>query len=250
MGQLLPVEVIDRPKSPEYNMKDLREFAYTQENRLSAKVDISEDKEGSTSSFNEEQQLLAKARRADPSLDALYRGDWQGRYPSQSEADLALCGKLAFWFQKDAMRIDGIFRQSSLFRAKWDEKHHDDGSTYGQMTVEMAISRCRDVYSPHALAPKSASVVPTVCNAIVRELSVLHPERNDRYAWNDIGNGNLFADLYKLRARYVPERSKWAVFDGRIWQFDLGGLAVMQLCKELSDSLMAHALNLTDEKTR
>ena len=73
-------------------------------------------------------------------------------------------------------------------------------------------------------------------------------EKNDRYAWNDIGNGNLFADLYKLRTRYVPERSKWAVFDGRIWQFDLGGLAVMQLCKELSDSLMAYALTVTDEK--
>lgn len=148
MGQLLPVEVIERPKSPEYNMKDLREFAYTQESRLSENVDISEDKEGSASPFNEEQRLLDKARRAGPSLDVLYRGDWQGRYPSQSEADLALCSKLTFWFQKDAVCIDRIFRQSSLFRAKWDEKHFGDGSTYGQMTVEMAISGRRDVYVP------------------------------------------------------------------------------------------------------
>ena len=170
--------------------------------------------------------------------------------PSQSEADLALCGKLAFWFQKDAVRIDKIFRQSSLFRAKWDEKHYGDGSTYGQKTVETAISGCRDVYVPKAGHHQGTRSVPSVSDAMVRALILLHPEKNDRYAWNDIGNGNLFADLYKLRARYVPERSKWAVFDGRIWQFDLGGLAVMQLCKELSDSLMAYALTITDEKAR
>ena len=197
-----------------------------------------------------DEQLLNKARRTDPVLDALYRGDWKGRYPSQSEADLALCSKLAFWFQKDAVRIDRIFRQSSLFRAKWDEKHFGDGSTYGQKTVEMAISGCRDVYVPKAGSHQESRSVPSVSDAMVQALMSLHPEKNDRYAWNDIGNGNLFADLYKLRARYVPERSKWAVFDGRIWQFDLGGLAVMHLCKELSDSLMTYALTITDEKAR
>jgi hypothetical protein len=150
MGQLLPVEVIERAQSPEYDLMDLRTFVCAQEDRLSAKVDISEDNEGSASPFDEEQQLLDKARRADPSLDSLFRGDWKGRYPSQSEADLALCSKLAFWFQKDAVRIDRFFRQSSLFRPKWDEKHHGDGSTYGQKTVEMAISGCRDVYVPQA----------------------------------------------------------------------------------------------------
>ena len=249
MGQLLPVEVIERAQSPEYDLKDLQAFVSAQEKRPSEKADNAKDNERSASHLDGE-QLLGKARRADPLLDALYCGDWKVRYPSQSEADLALCSKLAFWFQKDAVRIDEIFRQSSLFRVKWDEKHHGDGSTYGQKTVEMAISGCRDVYVPKAGHYQGTRSVPYVSDAMVQALMSLHPEKNDRYAWNDIGNGNLFADLYKLRARYVPERSKWAVFDGRIWQFDLGGLAVMQLCKELSDSLMAYALTLTDEKTR
>ena len=249
MGQLLPVEVIERAQSPEYDLMDLRTFVCAQEDRLSAKADDAEDSERRASHLDGE-QLLDKARRADPLLDALYCGDWKGRYASQSEADLALCSKLAFWFQKDAVRVDEIFRQSSLFRAKWDEKHFGDGSTYGQKTVEMAITGCRDVYVPKASHHQGSRSIPSVSDAMVQKLMSLHPEKNDRYAWNDIGNGNLFADLYKLRARYVPERSKWAVFDGRIWQFDLGGLAVMQLCKELSDSLMAYALTVTDEKTR
>ena len=249
-GQLLPVEVIERAQSPEYNLKDLRAFIFAQEDLLSAKADNAENNERRAPRLDAEQLLLDKARRTDSSLDALYRGDWKGRYPSQSEADLALCGKLAFWFQKDAVRIDEIFRQSSLFRTKWDKKHFGNGSTYGQMTVEMAITGCRDVFVPKAGHHQGTRSVPSVSDAMVQELMSLHPEKNDRYAWNDIGNGNLFADLYKLCARYVPERSKWAVFDGRIWQFDLGGLAVMQLCKELSDSLMAYALTITDEKTR
>ena len=249
-GQLLPVEVIERAQSPEYDLKDLRAFVSAQEKRPPEKDDSAEDNERHAPRFDAEQKLLDKARRADPLLDALFRGDWKGRYASQSEADLALCSKLAFWFQKDAVHIDRIFRQSSLFRPKWDERHYGDGSTYGQKTVEMAITGCGGVYVPKAGHHQGSRSIPTVSDALVQALMSLHSEKNDRYAWNDIGNGNLFADLYKLRARYVPERSKWAVFDGRIWQFDLGGLAVMQLCKELSDSLMAYALTITDEKTR
>ena len=30
-----------------------------------------------------------------------------------------------------------------------------------------------------------------------KNLMDLHPVTNDRYAWSDIGNGNLFADWYK-----------------------------------------------------
>ncbi len=32
------------------------------------------------------------------------------------------------------------------------------------------------------------------------------PERNERYPWNDTGDGNLFADWRQDVARYVPER--------------------------------------------
>ena len=39
-----------------------------------------------------------------------------------------------------------------------------------------------------------------------------HPEDNPRYAWTDLGNGNLFADWYKAVARYAPERKLWYVY--------------------------------------
>ncbi|MDO5118329.1 MAG: hypothetical protein Q4D34_07570, partial [Eggerthellaceae bacterium] len=97
-------------------------------------------------------EVLEKARTADDkSLFAdLYDGNWEGRYGSQSEADMALCMKLAFWTGKDAEQMDRLFRQSKLFREKWDERHRSDGTTYGQETVSKAIELQGDVYSPSA----------------------------------------------------------------------------------------------------
>jgi hypothetical protein len=51
----------------------------------------------------------------------LWNGDTSG-YASHSEADLALCGMLAFWTGGDATRIDTLFRQSGLYREKWNRK--------------------------------------------------------------------------------------------------------------------------------
>lgn len=79
-------------------------------------------------------------------FDALMRGDQTG-YGSPSEADIALCSVIAFWSQ-DTGIIDAIFRESALYRDKWDEKHRGDGATYGEMTIEMALSQPRETYTP------------------------------------------------------------------------------------------------------
>ena len=83
-----------------------------------------------------------------------------------------------------------------------------------------------------------------------KNLMDLHPVTNDRYAWSDIGNGNLFADWYKDTARYVPERKRWYIYNGRVWEPDSGNLKAMELCKDLADDLAVYALSIQDEKQR
>lgn len=73
------------------------------------------------------------------------------------------------------------------------------------------------------------------------------PEDNQRYGLNDIGNGNLFADWYKEKACFVPERKQWYIYDGKVWKPDTGGLKAMQLCKKLADALYIYALSIKDE---
>lgn len=94
---------------------------------------------------NEVIQHLRQSRQSHK-FDALMRGDTTG-YGSQSEADIALCSVIAFWTQ-DTNAIDRIFRQSALYRPKWDEKHRTDGATYGEMTIEKALLGNRETYTP------------------------------------------------------------------------------------------------------
>lgn len=94
--------------------------------------------------------LIEKARNATNGqrFARLYDGNWNGDYPSQSEADLALCSMLAFWAGGDAARVDRLFRCSGLMREKWNWKHSSDGRTYGAMTVEKALQGQAEFYKP------------------------------------------------------------------------------------------------------
>ena len=88
---------------------------------------------------------LAMHSRGGEQFRQLWNGSWAG-HKSQSEADLALCGQLAFWTGKDAARMDDLFRSSGLMRAKWDQRHGKD--TYGALTIQKAIASCHHVYQP------------------------------------------------------------------------------------------------------
>ena len=89
-------------------------------------------------------EILDRARRASngSAFGRLWDGEWQFRYASQSEADQALCFHLAFWTGRDPERIDSLFRQSGLYRDKWER---DD---YRLRTIESAIAQTAEVYSP------------------------------------------------------------------------------------------------------
>jgi len=85
---------------------------------------------------------------------ALWEGDISG-FRSQSEAELSLCSKLAFWTKKDYDRIDAFFRQSGLMRDKWDERHGEE--TYGDMTISRAIEGCIETYKGRGRGKQATS---------------------------------------------------------------------------------------------
>jgi putative DNA primase/helicase len=76
----------------------------------------------------------------------LFSGDWSN-YPSQSEADLALCCMLAFWCGKDAEHIEQLFKQSGLCREKWDRED------YRTQTIQRAIETTSQVYQERDKRP-------------------------------------------------------------------------------------------------
>lgn len=102
-----------------------------------------------------DEQVLERARAAKNGalFTRLWNGDISAYNGDDSRADMALCNMLAFWCQKDGGQMDRLFRQSSLMRPKWDERHGRD--TYGNITIAEAIAGCRDVYSGPARAAQA-----------------------------------------------------------------------------------------------
>ncbi len=72
-----------------------------------------------------------------PRFKALWAGAWESLYNSQSEADLALISLLQKWIGNDRHTLDQLFRESGLYREKWDE--HRGEFTYGDRTLNIIL---------------------------------------------------------------------------------------------------------------
>lgn len=109
------------------------------------------DRQSSNLSLDDSKLLKVAANAQNGSLFCdLFQGKYKKKYGSQSEADLALCNILAFYTDKDAARMDRLFRQSALMREKWDRSQ--SGTTYGAITIQNAIDHCSQVFDPRTTA--------------------------------------------------------------------------------------------------
>ncbi|QFU84487.1 phage NrS-1 polymerase family protein [Natronorubrum aibiense] len=144
--------VQDSEPDPEHDSGNHRTSDETETTGSAADTDVDLDDE----------ELLERAQNASngEKFERLWRGSTAG-YESQSEADMALCCLLAFWTGGDHQQMDRLFRQSGLLRDKWDEVHYADGSTYGEKTIERAISSTSEFYDPDTRETSTESVPRT-----------------------------------------------------------------------------------------
>ena len=195
------------------------------------------NKPSQISSYLSDNEVLQKASCAKngAKFSALWNGDFD---KSHSEADLALCSMLAFWCGGDNAQIDRLFRQSALYRQKWERQD------YREETLRKAVIGCTEFYSQKAKASKEFS------DSLMDMIIGIKPEQNPKYPQTDIGAGRLFADCFKDSARYVPERKCWYCYEGGVWRQDVGNLKAMEYLKELADALMSYALTIEGEYKR
>lgn len=92
------------------------------------------------------QRMFSARNGAD--IEALWRGNLAAYANDESAADLALCNHLAFYTGNDAGRMDRLFRQSGLYRDKWD-RNARTGETYGAGTISRAIAATMTTYTGH-----------------------------------------------------------------------------------------------------
>ena len=164
-------------------------------------------------SRNEDELLhIAMNSRQGLAFSELYAGHWEGKYSSQSEADMALCSMLAFWCGRDTAMMDKLFRRSGLMREKWDRKQ--SGSTYGALTLQKAVATCDKVFSP------SEEEVYRI--AILSDGEATAENGNDckKYSFDDMGNAQRMLDLFGQKILYNYNEKKWLIYDGIRWRTD------------------------------
>ena len=139
------------------------------------------------------------------------KGGWEQFYPSHSEADLAFANDLAFWTGRDFQKMDTIFRNSSLIRPKYDEKHGK--TTYGIGLLNKAINETTETYNPgHKQELKYDFAFPK-------------DDKQERkpHSWDDTGNAERFLDRYGKIAKYSYIDKKWYLYNGSYWEMDTTG---------------------------
>lgn len=162
---------------------------------------------------------------------ALYSGDFSA-YASQSEADMAFCNMLAFWCGCDAEKMDAIFRQSGLMRDKWDRKQ--SGTTYGEITLQKAISGCSQTYNPKKQNDYSISI------GNGKVIQTVDEEKMRAYTFDDMGNAERFVDLFGENVRYCYTEKKWYFYNSMRWSVDNLGV-ILRMADKCVEAMKAEA---------
>lgn len=126
-------------------------------------------------------------------LSRMYPAYSEGGDFDHSAADAALMSHLAFWTGKDMPRMDRLFRRSSLMRPKYERKDYRTG------TISGAVRMCQRVYDRAS-----------------RDLSDLDQCHADM-GHDDLAH-YLFAQRWEGNMLYIPERDKWAEWNGKKWR--------------------------------
>ena len=148
--------------------------------------------------------------------------DSQGRsltYPSQSEADLALCSMLVR-DGKSAEEIDDILRGSSLMRPKWETQDYRDRTI--KKAEEVAGSGVGDADEQHLV----------------------------RVNRTETGNATRFANKYADKLRYSFKDDTWYFWNEHAWIEDNNDCQVFELMKAIPKDIADEVRGISDEESQ
>lgn len=172
-------------------------------------------------------------------FNTLMHGSWEGHYTSQSDADMAFANLLAFWCAKDFDQMDSLFRQSNLYRNKWDSKRGD--STYGEQTLYKAINEVSNIYTPTNKQEPLKYVFGEAFGTEDKSEKKEYPPQS----WDDTGNANRFVDRYGDNYKYSYTNKQFYVFDGAKWSVDETGM-IRRLIDEMIENLKFEKIKVPD----
>lgn len=173
-------------------------------------------------SFDIEQ--LKNALKKDVKFNRLWNSTAPGSGSNESEIDLALCNKLAYYLNGNYNAIDETFRNSPYFKSK-DEEHKKKWIVrvdYRDSTIKAAIR----------------SVQAAKQNVIISE-----------YELNDTGNAHRFIEKFGDKIRYNVDNNKWMIYNGKYWQYDVYN-NIKNFAELMIEDMKQQALVVQNEEQR
>lgn len=144
---------------------------------------------------------LEEAIDKDSKLRDLWYKTAPGSHSTESNDDMALCCKLAFYCNGDINKIKDAFESSPYYSSKDDLHKRKWNGSYSINTIKAAINLVSS-----NLPVRQASAVVT---------------RN--YGLNDVGNAHRFAATFSSNIRYNVDNEKWMIWNGKFWETDIKG---------------------------
>lgn len=191
-------------------------------------------------------ELIARARNATNGamFSRLWAGDWSG-YGSQSDADMALANYLAFWTSGDTLRMDHLFRDSGLYREKWNEVHYGTGETYGSHTLAKSMEGRTQFYRTPSTweMPTNGTAPPDDGDDATTETDELPA---GEFALTDLGNAHRLVAAWGLALHYCYPWGKWLTWTGKRWHLDDTG-QVYRWAKTTVRGIYAEAASAGDD---
>ena len=165
--------------------------------------------------FNIE-KVLAK----DEKLNALWNKVAPGSHADESESDMALVCKLAFYLKNDEAEIKRYFEMSPYFQSKDDAHKKKWFKGYDIETIRGAN--------------KFIGIVPTQ-----------PASTGKKYDLNDTGNAHRFIELFGEDLRYNFDNKIWMTWNGKYWQYDVTE-SVKNLIEILAEKIMYESSSMND----
>ena len=167
---------------------------------------------------------IQKALEKDEKLNTLWNKVAPGSHADESESDMALCCKLAFYLKNNESEIKKYFEMSPYFQSKDDAHKRKWFSGYDLETIRGA-------------------------NNFIGVVPVQPVSTGKKYDLNDTGNAHRFIELFGSDLRYNFDNKIWMIWNGKYWQYDITE-SVKNFIELLAERMMYESNSVSDMNER
>lgn len=168
---------------------------------------------------------IEKLLEKDEKLKELWYKKAPGSHSDESETDMALCCKLAFYTKNDKEEIRRLFEMSPYYQSK-DADHKKKWATqYSTNTINNA-------------------------NGYIGPVQVQQSAPTDKkYDLNDTGNAHRFVDMFGDNLHYNADNKMWMIWNGNYWQYDVTE-SIKNYIEILAEQMLYESNNQSDVQER